>query len=261
MPAKCNKAAKLTMPAKALVCNREKDYMTENETRPRRDLPHGRRKKRKKKISGLPIIISLLVVLMTVIFGGCFFYINGNRLMLPGEWVREIDITDRVISAAEEYLQTAAYGDEIDTSAYFADIKVTSILTVTKDGSLAEVIDTESYNQAQDKCKSGLEAAVKDLIAKRIENTYIETNKSVDELVNETFKISLSEYLNQYGPVLMPDISEMESAYGRNASYEASREQIVITYADADVHSCNYAIAHGMLVVDYNDGAVVYHER
>ena len=54
----------------------------------------------------MPIIIVLLVILLVLIGGGTYFYINGNRLMLPGEWGREIDITDQVRYEAKEYIES-----------------------------------------------------------------------------------------------------------------------------------------------------------
>lgn len=237
-----------------------RDLPDNREMEARRNLPHGRRKKKRKRISGLPIIIILILTLALLILGASYFYMNGNRLSLPGEWTREIDISDYAIKEAETYLQTAAYGDEVDVSKYIADVKVVSELTVTKDGIITERISKDSYDRAAALCMAGLEEAVRELIGKRIENTYIATDMSVDELVKETFNISLSDYLAEYGPTLIPDFTELENEYGRDVTYEATRDSMTITYSDGNVADCSYAVAHGMLVIDYKDGAAIYYE-
>lgn len=216
---------------------------------------------RRKRRSGLPIILFLLILLLGVIAAGAFWYINGNKLMLPGEWSREIDITDQVLNEATSYIETAAFGDEVNMSDYIADIKLDSMLTVTKDGEIKEMLSEEQYNQQTAMCNEGLENAIRDLIARRIKDNYIDTDMSVDELIQETFGMSLSGYLESYGPKLMPDYSELSYEYGMSGYYEATKDGINIQYTDGNSVTCNYAVSHGMLVIDYSDGAVVYYER
>lgn len=219
------------------------------------------KKKKKKRRSMAPLIIIMSLILITVIGGGAFFYLNAYKLMLPGEWTREIDITDYAKEAAASYLSEAAFGDEISIEEYISDLKVTSMLQVTKEGEIVESLDRESYDQALKACQAGLEKAVSDLIERRIKESYIETDMSVDALINETFGMSLEGYLNEYGPKLIPDFEELEERYGSSAYYEASRDSIIIRNSETTDAEYNYAVSHGMLVIDYSDGAVVYYER
>lgn len=217
--------------------------------------------KKKRRRSGMPIIIVLLVILLVLIGGGTYFYINGNRLMLPGEWGREIDITDQVRYEAKEYIESAAFGDEIDIAEFIPEVKLNTVLVVSKDGEIAEVVSEEDYNQMTLACQTGLENAIRELISRRIKDNYIETDMSVDDLIQETFKTSLTDYLKQYGPKLLPDYSELDSEYGMSAFYKATKDEITIQGTDGSETVCNYAVTHGMLVIDYSDGAVVYYER
>lgn len=218
------------------------------------------KRKRRRRISGLPAIIVLLLLL---VIGGStwgFFYLNGNKLNLPGERYREIDVTAQVKQSAREYLNTAAFGDEIDIDQYFENLVIESKLTVTKEGQFTEKVSEEKHYEISEQARKGLEQAISDLITMRIKNNYIETSMTTEQLMQETFGMSLSEYLKQYGPELVPSYSKLNSEYGRNWSYVANRDVIMFD-GETEENGTGYAVTHGMLVIDYKEGAVVYHDR
>ena len=218
-------------------------------------------KKKRKRRSAAPIMIIMFIIMATIVGGGIFLYVNANKLMLPGEWSREIDITTYAVDEAGRYLAQATFGDEVEMKEYISDVKLSNVLMVTKEGEITSTVDKDSYEYALSMCKSGLETAVRDLIDRRIKENYIETDMTVDELIGETFSMSLSEYLNQYAPKLLPDYEEFETDYGMSATYVADKDSITISSEGAEDMVCNYAVSHGMLVIDYSDGAVVYYER
>lgn len=216
-------------------------------------------RKKKKRIIGLPIIISLVFVLIAMIGIIAYWYINGNKIRLPGEWYRQIDLTSQVKEGIEDYLNSATFGEEIEVDKYIDVVLVESHLSITDDGKLVEVIDDQSYADAKAKANDALKQAVSDLIQFRVEKNYIETDKTPEELVDETFGMDLSKYLSQYGPQLMPKYDELNAVYGVDATYEAERETIEI-FSDETV-SCEYAVAGQMLVIDYPDKAAIYHSK
>lgn len=218
------------------------------------------KKRRRRKISGLPaiIVLFLLLVIGGVTWG--FFYFNGNKINLPGERYREIDVTATVKERAKEYLSSAAFGDEINLDEYFEKLVIESNLTVTKDGQFTEKLSEDKHYEISEKARRGLEQAVSDLISKRIKNNYIETTMTTEQLMQETFGMSLSDYLKQYGPSLVPSYSELNSQYGRDKTYTANRDVIMFD-GELPENGNGYAVTHGMLVIDYKEGAVVYYER
>lgn len=214
-----------------------------------------KRRKRRSRI-GIPVVIILMLIMVTMISVVAYWYINGDKLRLPGSWYREIDLTDTVKANMEEYLRSATLGNEVDANLFMDRIVITSELVITKDGQMNESIDAESYNKAKADAQEALKKAVSSLLATRIQQNYIETDMSIDELVEETLGMKLSEYLEQFGPQLIPAYNDLDSQYGMSADYEADREHMTISG-----ENCEYAVAAGMLVIDYQNGAIVYHNK
>lgn len=213
-------------------------------------------KRRRRSRVGIPVVIMLILVMLTMISVVAYWYINGDRLRLPGTWYRDIDITEDVKASMEEYLKGATLGNEVDTRLFIDKIVISSELVITKDGKMNESIDVNSYNEAKAKAQEAMKNAVSSLIATRIHQKFIDTDKSIDELVEETLGMNLSAYLEQFGPKLLPDYEELDKEYGMSADYEAGRETISISGQESE-----YAVAAGMLVIDYQNGAVVYHGK
>lgn len=218
-----------------------------------------KRKKRRRR-SGMPIIIVLTILLLAVLIAGAVYYLFGNSLMLPGTWEREIDLTAQVTENIENYLKETAYGEEIDVRPYVEQITVTSRLTVTKDGEWAEVVDSDDYAEMTNKSLTALNRAVTELLGKRIADSYIETDLSVDELVKDAVGMNLTSYLSQYGPTLMPTYAELSEKYGCSATYESDREIITISPSMGDSKDYTYMTAKGTLVLDGKNSTVVYHK-
>lgn len=213
--------------------------------------------RRKKSMIALPVIIALVLIMIAMVGIIAYWYVNGNKLRLPGEWYREIDLTAQVQDEIEKYLDTATMGEEINVSKYLDEIIVESHLSVGEDGTIVESIDEMSYVEAKKKANDALEETVSDLIKLRIESNFIETDKKSRDLVKETFDMELANYLKEYGPKLMPTMEEMNGEYGMKAEYVADRETMTITSEEELL--CEYAVAGQMLVIDYPEGAVVYH--
>jgi len=220
----------------------------------------GKKRKKRRRRSGMPMIIVLTILLLAVLTAGAIYYLFGNSLMLPGTWEREIDLTAQVTENIETYLSGTAYGEEIDVRPYVEHITVTSRLTVTKDGEWIEEVDSDDYAQMADKSLSALNRAVTELLGKRVADSYIETDLSVDELVKDAVGMNLTAYLSKYGPDLMPTYAELSEKYGCRATYESDREMITISSAMGDSREYTYMTARGTLVLDGNDGTVVYHK-
>ncbi len=218
-----------------------------------------RRRKRRRAI-GLPIVLVMMILMIAMVGVIAYWYLNGNKLRLPGQWQRELDFSKQVEEQISDYLVTATLGDEIDVSKYLDDVTVTCVLSISRDGVFEEKVDEASYNYAYSQAKNSLHNAVYDLIRLRIESNYIETDKKTDELITEALGMDLDSYLKEYGPKLMPSYEELNADYGMTATYAASREGLQISTTD-DIKDCEFAVSGDMLVIDYADGAIVYHAQ
>ncbi len=201
-------------------------------------------------------MLFLILIMMTVTI--VYWYVNGNKLRLPGDWYREIDVTSQVKESITDYLNEAMLGNEINVDDYVDSIKIKSNLIIRKDGFISEHIDNSSYYEASKQANEALNKAVADLIKLRIEKNYIETDESIDELIDETFGMKLTDYLKEYGPKLINGYETMDSEYGMDGTYQIDKDQMVISTYEGDV-DCEYAVASRMLVLDYVNGSVVYH--
>lgn len=212
---------------------------------------------RRKKRVNIPAIILTLITLL--IMGGCvFIYLFGNQTMLQGEWQREIDITDYAVDAITEYLgQTLSEKQEVWSEDTPLTVKVS--LKITKEGEWIQTVDEASYNEALARAKNVLTDKVSDSLKQKIDEAYIKTDKSVDELINEATGMELSKYLEEYGPKLLPSIGELSEMYGVSATYEATRDSISRNNAGEE-SVFGYVVTQDILVIDKTEETAIYHK-
>lgn len=213
--------------------------------------------RRKRRYNKVIFAVMILIVIITLIGGGVLFFLYMGKARLAGEWRRKIDITDTVVREIEEYISNTVSEDETDVHEYVDVIEVDSILNITADGSYDESIDEVSYYDAAAKANDALKQVVKDILKERMDRAYIETDLSEEELVKEAIGMELEDYLEQYGPDIVPALDEMRSQYEIHTSYSVTRDMITLG-TEGDSQTCAYAVTGGMLAVDYKDNAVIY---
>lgn len=199
------------------------------------------------------------MMFLAVIGAGAFFYINANRIGLVGQWHRTIDVTDDVSAGIKGYLREVLSEEEIAECSLPDKIEIDSVLIISKDGIMTESVDEVSYYDAQQAAKEALTDAVIKVIEDKMQKTYIETDMTTQELIKEATGMEISDYLEKYGPRMMPSMDELNDAYGMNASYTADRTNIEIAKGSG-TEICDYALSHGMLVIDHTINAAVYHK-
>ena len=208
------------------------------------------------------MIIALTITLVAVLGIFVFIYVWGNPLLIRGEWTRHIDMSSMVGEAMEDYLESANMGDEIDLSAYVGDLKVAVDLTLDGEGNFTEQINEESYVKCEEAANAALAEAVRELITIRMEAVKVSSDEDIDSLIEETVGMSLESYLEQYGPVLMPQLSELQKENDRSGSYECDRTLISLQGADGEAYGnaegCQYMVSNETLVIDYGDAAYIY---
>lgn len=207
---------------------------------------------KKRRRINWPAIILLMITLL--IIGGCvFIYIYGNQTMIRGKWQREVDVTDYAHEAIEQYLGE----NSEDESENEGRILITLTLEIDDEGNWVQSVDEDTYNIALILAKEILSKSIIDNLKGRIDDAYIKTDMSVEELIKEATGMDIDTYLAGYGPKLLPDYSELSQMYGINASYTAGRDEI--TFSDGSVIS--YVVTKDILVTDRTDEVAIYHKE
>ena len=218
------------------------------------------KKRKRRSRAGLIISLILSLVLIAVISLGLYWYMFANVKALPGQWSRNIDITNNTVVNITDYMREAAMGDEIDVASLVGQMNVKIILTVDKDGKWLQQVDFESYNNCERQAKNALKQAVEQLIKNRMEKSYIENDRSIEEMVKDTVGMSLDSYLDKYGPQIIVSYDSLQNEYNIDTNYEADRNTITFISVEGD-KSYEYAVANGMLAVDYGTESVIYHKE
>lgn len=183
-----------------------------------------------------------------------FFY--GNQTMLMGVWQREIDITDYANDSIAAYLGQDKYLEGNTDNRLVVIVE----LEINRDGEWKQTVDEASYKAALQQAKAVLVSAVSDSLKNNIEESYIDTDMTVDELVVEATGMSLTKYLDAYGPKLLPDYAELSESFSVSASYEATRDRICLDFA-GEVTDFGYVVTRDILVTDRPEETVIYHKN
>lgn len=215
-------------------------------------------KKKAKKTNGTKYIIVFVFVLAVILILG-FWYLN-NSTNISGTYLREISLNDVVEDNIEKYLLETSYADDINPGDYLDGLTITSVLTIDNEGNFSEEIDKDTVTICKDNAKKSLEEIVKTVIENRLDMLKIENNESTEDLINETLSMSLDDYLDEYGPDLIPDDDKLNQNYGRKAKYSINKNILELKETDK-VSDYEFFKSGNKLVIVYGDEAIVYHEK
>lgn len=235
----------------------EDDALMPNE-RNNRVQNNTKRGKKKKKKKNTPLIVVLILMIITLLGVVAYLLLFAGNSKIAGSYTQKIDMSTEVIAIMEEYLDDAALGDDIDLTPYIDNIPITITVTFSETGSYEVTVSEEDYKMAQNKAKEALSSAMSELIYKRLDAAEVRTNKDVDTLVSEASGLNMSDYLKQYGPKLLPDITELASRYGDSGSYSIAKGSIVLTSGAGEVQEYKYIVNDSILVLSDDSHDYVY---
>lgn len=221
------------------------------------------RKKRRRRNQAIIILVLSLLLISGLIYE-LYNSLFSNKLMLKGEWYRNMDMNAYVEDAIEDYLKTAALGEEIEIEQYLDGLQIRTNLIISKDGIMEETIDEESYEICKANAYNALAAAVDELVKKRMDMVNVTTSKDLSTLSMQATGMNTTEYLKEYGPKLLPGLDELKESMEYTRSYESDSHIIKIDVTDdgeTTQKECEYLISHGTLVIDYGDESFVYHKK
>ena len=205
-----------------------------------------RKRKRRKKYAGICIGVLLALTVAAAIYGAIAMTDPSRKL--AGTWYTDIDITPQVAEHASDWLKSAAMGNQVDISDYIQDVSVRCDITFDTDGTWTAAMDEGSYAACRQRVNEELAAALKKLISIRFEAAARGglDDDTAEAMVQEILGMSTTEYLSSYGPVLLPELSEMRADFDRNGIYTADRQTLTI---DND-RIVEYLVSNRLLAVE-----------
>lgn len=186
---------------------------------------------------------------------------NNSRLLI-GNWSRTFDVSGSIVDSVEDYLKDATLGSEVDVSQYISEVPIKVTVSLRNDGSFETYVDEESYNEALKLGREALKASLKDLISRRLEVSFIETDKDADTLINEALGMDFDTYLDTYGPEVLSPVSSFREQHDYKGYYKSDKDYIYFTdYLTLPLNgeaSNEYLISDDTLVINFKEGAYVY---
>ena len=186
--------------------------------------------KSRKSNSGLVVVIVILILI--IITAGALYYFKyfyAEERKHVGNWARQADVTDYVTESMAKWLADASLANSVNYGDAKASIKVK--LNVSGDGKYVETFDDASYEAAKNAAKEVAIVGLTSFLENRLEAAGVsgeKTGKTVDELIQESIGMSVSDYLDNYGPELLPPSDVLREKILINGTYTVDGDVIVI---------------------------------
>lgn len=203
------------------------------------------------------VILLLLVILALAVIAGLLALKLSRRedTRLTGVWQMRAELTDTARSRADTWLQRAALGEQVPAAEYLPTLSVTVRLTLSADGSWSREIRDGEYESARTAAERGLAKALRELLCLRIADAGRppETAAEAEARIQRVLGMSTEDYMREYGPALLPPLSQMHAVYDGSGMYHADGETISF-----DGESVRYLMDGQFLVLLRPEGAEVY---
>lgn len=203
------------------------------------------------------MILLLLVILALAVIAGLLALKLSRRedTRLTGMWQMRAELTDTARSRADTWLQRAALGEQVPAAEYLPTLSVTVRLTLSADGSWSREIRDGEYESARTAAERGLAKALRELLCLRIADAGRppETAAEAEARIQRVLGMSTEDYMREYGPALLPPLSQMHAVYDGSGMYHADGETISF-----DGESVRYLMDGQFLVLLRPEGAEVY---
>lgn len=148
--------------------------------------------------------------------------------MFRGDYVRSVDVTDRIVASAAVWLKDVE-GADIDAGwvrTHTDGISVQADLNFDPQGlakgSFAEMLDEEAYSRCVDEAYALACECLRELIIKRLVAVgYAEelSDEEADALITEALGMPLEAYVKNAGVLIAPDRSELSGEIDRSGDY------------------------------------------
>ncbi len=175
----------------------------------------------------------LFLILLSLFAAGALVFVHhatDPSRRLPGNYQAQIDYTRNIVDKGNQYLQDAFLGDQVSVEDYLDPICIDLHLTFSKEGTYLLEVDASSYARAEETAYAALKQALYELIRLRQEaaGKSARSDEEIQSVLEELLGMPADEYLQTYGPSLLPSYEELEAAYAGSGTYEATRDLLIL---------------------------------
>lgn len=215
--------------------------------------------KEKKNRGHKVIVLLLLSVILLLSAIACALSLRLYKRSDPalaGQWVTELDLTERAAGRANLWLRAARLGERVDAETYMPPIRVRVELRLDEDGSWRRSVDSDSLRAAKAQAEAALSDALRELTRLRIDEAGRPalSDTALEKRMEDAAGLSLERYFAEYGPSLLPDEQTLRDRYDGGGSYQI--EGVHLRFEGLD--DARYLADDAMLVLEFVDRTEVY---
>ncbi|MDE7239806.1 MAG: hypothetical protein K2N41_08860, partial [Lachnospiraceae bacterium] len=176
----------------------------------------------KKIIKNAVVVLLILTLSASTAFLTYLHFFASEDEELSGEWIAELDMTDRAAVTAINWLQDieAVSISLEDMESYMQDLTIRINLTLEQtapsEGTFRCYVLPESYDDCNQAAYEAFAMAFQALLTERLlmaGYTGSTDHETLEALVTETFGMSTVSYLMSCGPALLPSLEELQAQY------------------------------------------------
>ena len=226
----------------------------------RNQLTKAQRRKR-RKIKRI-ITTAVCVILAVIITLGCM-RIRTLRAF-RGDYVRQMDVTDRVVASAALWLKDVEGADITEEWIRSKTDGIDVAETLTFDpsgpfkGNFSEEVDALRYSACREESSALLCDCLRELIIQRLKMIGYSENiddETADELTEQALGMPLKDYLEGIGVNAAPDFDSLEEETGRSGEYRIRGNTITLEW---EGNTVSEAFSVGKNALTLHDKQLVY---
>lgn len=179
------------------------------------------------------VVLLLLLVVFLLAAISCALALRiykGPNTSPVGRWRMYVDLTETARVRANGWLQRAELGERVDAADALPPIRVGVLLELTPDGGWRREVEENSLEAAEKEAEDALAAALRELLLLRIADAgrAAGTPEDAETRFQKAIGMSSAQYLESYGPRLLPTPDELRESYEGSGSYEIDGQRMRI---------------------------------
>lgn len=195
--------------------------------------------KRRKKTN---LVYAIVIMILSLALAGLLAFVAlGGSFYKPkvnGEYVRKIDVTSDVITAATLWIN-GVQGAEITADEMrdyigkvYVDAEVSFKPSGSKNGSYSQTVSEQSYKASQDAVYEAVGNKLNELMVDRLIKAGYELEletTSIEETVEKAMGMSTADYLLKADIGLMPPLTKLKEEYDEKGGYVLEDNTLTVT--------------------------------
>lgn len=204
------------------------------------------------------VVLLLLLVVFLLAAISCALALRvykGPNTSPAGRWRLYVDLTETARARANGWLQRAELGERVDTADRLPPIRVGVLLELTPDGGWRREVEESSLEAAEKEAENALAAALRELLLLRFADAgrAAGTPEDAETRFQKAIGMSSLQYLESYGPRLLPTLDQLRESYEGSGSYEIDGQRMRI-----DGQPVRCIVDDGVMALVWDEKTEVY---